>query len=99
MEAFKGCKYKCFNSFTKWCFIYNIKFANGKNIKNDNFIVSSDDSSTKYRPGRFIRNASEDIKKLTIKTLANVSDLNVCYYLKKIFTLIFRKAFLKKYIK
>ena len=82
MEAFTDCKYKCFNSFNKWCDIYNIKFVNGKVIKNCNFIVSSDDRSIKYRSGRFNRNALGDINKLTIKIFANVSDLNICYYLK-----------------
>ena len=80
MEAFKDCKYKCFKSFNRWCYIYDIKFVNVKNIKNDNFIVSSDDGSIRYRSGRFIRNALGDINKLTIKTFAKVSDLNVCYY-------------------
>ena len=81
MEAFKDCKYKYFNSFNKWCYIYNIKFVNGKNIENLKFIVSSDDGSIKYRSGRFTRNALGDIKKLTVKFFINVSDLNICYYL------------------
>ena len=64
MEVFKDCKYKCFISFIKWCYIYNMKFVNDKNIKNDNFIVSADDSSIKYGSGRFTRNALGDIKKI-----------------------------------
>ena len=61
MKAFKDCKNKCFNSFNKWFYKYNIKFVNGNKIKNDNYIVSSDDGSKKIRSGRFIRITLRDI--------------------------------------
>ena len=77
-EAFKDCKYNCFNSFIKWCYIYNIKFVNGENIKNDNFIVSSDDGPLTLRSGNIFRNALGEINKLTIKIFAIVSDSNIC---------------------
>ena len=54
---------------------------NGKNIKNDNFKVTSDDGVFKFKLGRYIRNALGDIYKLTVKILANVSALNICHSL------------------
>ena len=47
MEACKDCKYNCFKSINKWCYIYKIKFVVGKNIRKDNFVVNSDDISIK----------------------------------------------------
>ena len=44
-EAFNDCKYKYFDSLNKWCYIYNIRFVNGKNTVNDKFITSSDDGA------------------------------------------------------
>ena len=46
-DMFEDCKYKCFNSFNRCCRMYNIKSVNGKNIRNGDFIVSSDNGSIK----------------------------------------------------
>ena len=54
---------------------------NGKNNKNDNFIISSDDGALKIKSRKIIRNALGYINKMTVKIFA-VSDLNICYYLK-----------------
>ena len=54
-------------------YIHNIKFVNGKNIKNESFIINFDDGSSTLRSARFIKNALGE-KKLTIKIFANVSD-------------------------
>ena len=62
--------------------IYIIRFVDGKNIKSGNFVVSSDYDAVKIKSAKFIRIALGDINKLTVKSSANVSDLNICYYLK-----------------
>ena len=48
---------------------------NGKNIKNGDFIVSSDDGSIKSRSAKFNQTALEFINKLTVINFANASDL------------------------
>ena len=62
--------------------IYNFNFVRDKNIKNDNFIVDSDDGALKFKSERYIRNALGDINKLRVKFLADISDSNICFYLK-----------------
>ena len=81
-----------------WCHMFDIKFVNGKNVKNEDFIVSSDDGSTKFRSGRFIRLVLEDINKLAIKIFAIISDLSICYYLKTSLTSTLERLFLQKFI-
>ena len=82
-DVFKDCNYKGFNSFNRWSYIYNFKSVNGKDVENRDFIVSFDSGSIRYRSVRFIRHALRDINIFTIKIFAKVSDLNICYYLKK----------------
>ena len=88
-NVFEDCKYKYFNSFNKWFYLYNIKFVNGKIIINVNFIVSSDDGSIRHRSARFVRHVLGDNNKSPVKLFANVSDLNLCYCLKTSLPTIF----------
>ena len=69
---------------------------NGENVKNNDFIVSSDYGSIKHRWGKFIRNALGDINKLTVKVFANVSDLNLCYFLETSLTSSLERLFFSK---
>ena len=79
-----------------WCYIYYITFEIGKIIKNDNFVVSSDDDVLKLISERFIRIALGDINKITVRIFANVSDLNICYYLKTSLASSLERLFFKK---
>ena len=75
-------------------YIYNIKFVNGENIKNDNFIVSCDNGSLTLRSGGLFRIVLGEINKSTIKNFAKVSDLNICYSLKTSLPSSFERLFL-----
>ena len=101
-DIIKDCRNKYFHTF-EYRLVYEIKFTNISNNEEVNLTITHRSIEFKtefYGLNKKIKNAQRNgfifnqINKLTIKIYSNLSNINICYYLKLRIPIMHRK-FLK----
>ena len=89
-DIVKDCRNKYFHTF-EYSLVYDVKFTNISNNEEVNFTITHRSMEFKtefYGLNKKIKNARESdfifnqINKLTLKIYSNLSNINICYYLK-----------------
>ena len=89
-DVIKDCRSKYFHTF-EYSLVYDVKFTNISNNKEVHFTITHRSMEFKtefYGLNKKIKNAQRNgfifnqINKLTIKIYSNLSNINICYYLK-----------------
>ena len=102
-NSIRDCHHKYFHTFDHIC-EYNSNFTNTTNKKSVNFTIS-DKSMGMYELNKKLSIARENgfkfnqINKLTIKILSNLSDINIHYHLRLGAHPLHRQFFIKKFKK